>query len=227
MNRFKQIILFCLSSTLFAACQVVTGLSPLGVASEDSGVAGSAGMISPPGAAGATPMEEAGKAGMEPAAGSAGWPMVAAGQGGGGSTGGVGGPPPCELREGSECNWLDECGCRPEQHCQVRGAANKGTCVARGPLPEGAPCKNADQCAKGTCDQHVCRSYCSDRCDAGRCLPATGADGKPIAGVNVCSMSCQIGKANICLKGTTCQVRDTASGKAAFCVLCMSELNEA
>ena len=150
------------------------------------------------------------------------------GQGGAGELGGSGGggaggttPPPkaCEKREGDECRWLDEaCGCMEPQHCQVRGDAAKGTCVKRGERKLGETCKSPDDCREGTCDQRVCRSYCEDSCDDGKCLAATGADNKPIAGVNVCWKSCQVGTQDGCAKGSTCQVRDINGMKGAFCL---------
>lgn len=193
---------------MLVGCQVASGISSLEI--QASTAAG-----------------DGGKSGKEPdmagaGRGGGGGGEMAGISGGAGSMAGVGGvppEPPCERRDGDDCRYLEqECGCKEPQHCQVRGAEAKATCVKRGDRKVGEPCKTPDDCREGTCDQRVCRKYCENSCDGGKCLPATGSDNKPIAGVNVCWKSCQAGSQDSCPSGTTCQVREASGSKGAFCL---------
>lgn len=204
--RSLLFVVFC----VLTGCQVAAGTSSLAIRSEvDAG-----------------PESDAGP----PSAGTGGKPTPTAGSGG---TGGTmmrdagpqdaapdADPPdadPCMRPEGSECNWLEQCGCEEGEICQARGADAKGTCVKAGKRELGETCKSADECKEGTCDQRVCREYCTDRCDEGRCLPATVEGNKPSDKINVCWQSCQAGS-DSCESGTTCQTMDMNGMKAAFCL---------
>jgi hypothetical protein len=140
-----------------------------------------------------------------------------------GGNGGVGGavPPPedCpDKAEDAECDFLEDCGCADEaMHCQARGADAKPTCVKRGKKELGERCEKPDDCREGTCDQKVCRAYCEDSCDGGRCLHATDASGKAIDKLNVCWQACQVERAQSCSEGLSCRVLEIEGSKGAFC----------
>lgn len=206
-----------LGLAFMAACQVASGIAPLEIAGEGGS------SPEPHRSDASMKIDSDTAAGMSARAGagdSAG--MSGAGMGGAGMTGGagVGGDmsPPCDRKEGDECRWLNECGCKDPQHCQARGTDAKGTCVKRGDRKIGQTCKSPDDCHDGTCDEQVCRKYCDDRCDDGKCLPATSPDNKPIADVKVCKVTCQAGSQSDCQDGTTCQVREANGTKTAFCL---------
>ena len=212
-DRIGLLAVMCLLS----ACQVFAGTAPLDI---------DPGMRTDPiqGDAGPSP-------GGRPAAG---------GKGGVGATGGGGtagelqdaGPPDaevdagsdggadaeiCDYPKGSECDWQAPCGCEENQHCQARGADGKWTCVKKGPKKLGEVCSTADECEEGTCDQRVCRKYCTDTCNDGRCLPATVEGDKRSEDVKVCWKSCQAGT-DSCRDGTTCQTLEVDSTNGAFCL---------
>jgi len=198
------------------ACQFTSGLSDLTASVEDSPRGGDGGGDSKPysagkGAAGAED-SGTGAAGGGNGGGSAG----GVGGGGGGGTGGE--APDCGLPEDVACDLYTDCGCMKGETCQARGSEYKATCVKQGPVREGFPCKNADECAKGTCDQGLCRSYCRDSCESGQCVAARGADGKPVEGLSVCARTCQIGKNDngACREGSNCRLDE--SSKIALCL---------
>lgn len=208
-----------LSSWLLGACQWVSGLAPLEVAPDKSDAATLINSVMGGGDSGES----------QPVSGSGGMRSDATDGGvvdGGRGAKDAGAPDPafrdtgpaCESPEGSDCDWLTECGCDDNEHCQALGAQAKGTCVKRGRRKVGETCRSADECEAGTCEQRVCRAYCRDRCDDGLCLPATGEGGKSLASVSVCWKSCQAGNNETCGEGTTCQTRDIEGRKAALCV---------
>lgn len=205
MRRKNSIWLVVFS--LLSACQILSGTDPLEIASKPNPIEADAST----GGGGSTPPPKGGNGGT------AGDMMADAGplDAGPPDAGPDGGH--CERAEGSECNWLEPCGCKEDEICQARGADAKGTCVKPGKRKLGETCKSPDECEEGTCDQRICRAYCTDRCDDGRCLPASGEGDKPLEGINVCWKSCQAGT-DSCQSGTTCQTRDMNGTKAAFCL---------
>ena len=201
-------------------CQVVSGISPLHVDDELAiEEAGRSGMGGKPAAESGGKGGESGEGGH---GGQGGGHAGTSGAGGDPETAGSGGAPivdDCTPDSEAECDWLKDCGCKEDQHCQARGAEAKATCVKKGKRKLGETCKSPDECEQGTCDQKVCRAYCEgDRCDGGMCLPHTGEGDKPIANVKVCWKSCQVQKQEGCVSGTSCQTREVHGTKGPFCV---------
>lgn len=224
---------------LLCACQGVSGISSLEVfdteagagagASADKGASASAGAAAEadagidtaaPDDAGRESREDAAQdAAFDDSAGAGG----ASGAGGAGANAGAAGgtlmdDSECPTEGDAVCNWIEDCGCAEGEHCQARGAEARATCVSRGDKQLGQRCTTPDDCAEGTCDEHICRPYCDERCDGGRCLPAAATADSAAPHASVCWLSCQVGSHDSCPEGLTCQVTVVGDDKAAFCL---------
>jgi hypothetical protein len=126
---------------------------------------------------------------------------------------------PGELIADGSCEVVSQCGCAPEQHCQVRNGMS--SCVAPGVTPVGASCANDDACAAGSaCVDRMCARYCASDvdCPTGVCRTFGVAAG---ASVKACVLRCDFATEVPCGDGVQCARfdGDPELGDGDFCAV--------
>jgi hypothetical protein len=124
--------------------------------------------------------------------------------------------------DGASCDLVTQCGCSPGSHCallEVHDArASLGCTPELTPLRKpGAACNAESECPAGySCWRGLCEKYCTTDgdCPSGQCV--TLRDGAEIAGLRVCSVACDFESDSGCQSGTRC-VR--APQAAAYCLV--------
>jgi hypothetical protein len=98
----------------------------------------------------------------------------------------------------NRCGLVPQCGCGLNETCDVPNETTGATsCVTAGAATLGRPCVQTGDCLAGlACVFGACRPYCGtarSKCTvAGTdlCVEQVGADNKPIANKNFCTLTC-------------------------------------
>jgi hypothetical protein len=148
-----------------------------------------------------------------------------AGRSGSGGSGGNGDSGACvKALADSECDLVQQCGCTSPKSCQavVKDGKASASCATPGNLHAGDVCRDSKDCpAAYSCERNLCRRYCENDgdCDSTEaCHPALTADGKSVAGVNVCWLKCDMANGKPCKTGTRCTGVSIDGNSMSYCV---------